>query len=59
MPFVQFYDDTQTKVVSLFGCPQDSEEHPNQAEIENTDPRYVTFYNSMTTYIQEGMITPE
>jgi hypothetical protein len=43
--YVQFSDETHTKIVSVFGGPQDPEVYPNQAEIEDTDQRYLDFFN--------------
>lgn len=40
---VQFTDANQTTVASVFGCPQDSGQYPNQAIILDTDPRYIAF----------------
>lgn len=45
---VQFSDSTQTKVVAVFGCPQDPLQHPNQGVIQDTDPRYMAFANPPT-----------
>lgn len=42
---VQFSDSDQTKIVSVFGCPQDPDVYPNQASIDFDDPRYRAFLN--------------
>ena len=57
--YVQFTDDENTTVKAIFGCHQNDDDCPNQSVISDSDPRYAAFYNSMPTYIQEGMITPE
>ncbi|WP_448647201.1 phage tail protein [Pseudomonas mohnii] len=42
--FVQFSDESQTKVISIFGCPQDEAVWPNQGEVDEDDPRYLAFH---------------
>lgn len=44
-------DETGTKVVSLFGGPQDPEVYPNLAEIEDDDPRYLAFMSPPPDYL--------
>ncbi len=41
--FVQFDDDKELKIVSVFGNPQDVETHPNQGSVEDDDARYLAF----------------
>lgn len=41
--FVQFSDDTHTRIVSVFANAQDPEIYPNQGEVEEDDPRYQAF----------------
>lgn len=41
--YVQFSDSAQTKIISVFSCPQDPAIYPNQAEVDATDERYVAF----------------
>lgn len=44
--FVQFSNDQKTEVVAIFANEQpDKEIYPNQGEIEDDDPRYLTFVN--------------
>ncbi len=40
---VQFKDSTQAVIIAAFAGPQDSTDYPNQAEIEETDARYLAF----------------
>lgn len=54
MPFVQFSDSTETKIVSVFACQQDSDEYPNQGEVDQNDARYLTFINPLGT--KNGML---
>jgi hypothetical protein len=47
--FVQFSDATETQVVAVFGSAQDAVAFPNQAEVDETDPRYQAFVNPAST----------
>jgi hypothetical protein len=51
--FVQFTNDKNTEIQSAFGGPQDPDAYPNQGEIEDSDPRYITFIESMTPSVTE------
>ena len=46
MKFVQFSDNTKSKIISVFGCEQDQEEYPNQELIDDNDQRYIDFVNA-------------
>jgi hypothetical protein len=41
--FVQFSDETEKKIISVFGCLQDENVWPNQGEVDENDPRYIAF----------------
>jgi hypothetical protein len=56
--YVQFTDTTETVVCSVYGCPQDPVEHPNQATIDSSDVRYQTFINPTSTF-QGGVAANE
>lgn len=43
MKYVQFSDSSESTIVSVFGNAQDVDEHPNQGEVEDDDPRYLAF----------------
>lgn len=43
--YVQFSDATETKIISVFTNPQDPEQYPNQGIIEDSDQRYIDFFN--------------
>lgn len=43
--FVQFADAKNKQVVSVFGGPQNEDDHPHQGEIEENDPRYLAYLN--------------
>lgn len=47
--YVQFSDATETKVIAIFGCAQDTDFYPNQGAIPATDPRYLEFINPAPT----------
>lgn len=53
--YVQFSDDTETEVISVFGCPQDETTSPNQGEVDDVDPRYIAF---ITPAITPGITSP-
>ncbi|MGA4125478.1 hypothetical protein ACI2VP_05330 [Ralstonia nicotianae] len=56
--FVQFADATGKTVVSVFGCQQDAEKYPNQAQVPSNDARYSAYYNALPSYSQTGLIAP-
>lgn len=41
--FVQFSDETSSRVVSVFSCAQDPQVHSHQGVIDDDDPRYLAF----------------
>ncbi|MEE3504822.1 tail fiber assembly protein [Pseudomonas sp. 10C3] len=43
--YVQFSDETETKIVSVFGGPQDPNVYPNQGEVDDTDQRYIDYFH--------------
>ena len=49
MQYVQFSDSQETKIVTVFGCPQDPVYWPNQGTVEDDDPRYLEFLNPQPT----------
>lgn len=55
---VQFQDSTSKVVISYFANPQDSGVCPNQGQIDASDPRYASFFNSLPADIRIGMPTP-
>jgi len=50
---VQFSDSNETKIISVFGSPQDAEVWPNQGEVEDTDQRYLDFVASLSPSVAE------
>ena len=41
--YVQFSDETEIEIVSVFCGPQDPKIHDNLGEVEEDDPRYLEF----------------
>lgn len=40
--FVQFDDEKEERILSIFDCPQDPAVWPNQGTVEADDPRYLS-----------------
>ena len=57
--YVQFSDETETTIITWFSSPQSSEWFDFLGEVEPSDPRYITFYDSLPSYASEGMPPPE
>lgn len=45
--FVQFSDETEAVIVSVFGAPQDDSIYPHQGKVDETDERYTRFMDSI------------
>ncbi|OWS76287.1 hypothetical protein CBW22_07440 [Pantoea sp. VS1] len=56
--YVQFSDEKQTLIVSIFSCAQDPEIWPNQGIVDESDPRYKDYWNGMDMLTRMGMPTP-
>lgn len=56
--YVQFSDDTETVIVSLFGNSQDPEYWPNQGTVTESDPRYKTYYDAMPEIVKQYWPAP-
>ncbi|WP_324880242.1 tail fiber assembly protein [Pseudomonas bohemica] len=46
--YVQFDDETQAKIITVFSEPQDPEFWPNQGEVDEADQRYIDFLSLLT-----------
>lgn len=46
--YVQFEDESETKIVSVFCGPQDPKVHLHQGVVEDDDPRYLVFKVAMS-----------
>lgn len=57
--YVQFSDETETVIQSVFANPQDPEIYPNQGEVDTSDERYRAFYNSLPLIIRNGLPEPD
>lgn len=55
---VQWVDADQTKILSVFGAPQDGDQYPNQDEVPSDDERYAAYYAALPPLIQSGLIEP-
>lgn len=55
---VQFSDSTEAVIITYFGGPQDPKVYSNLGTVENSDPRWKTFFDSFPPWIQVGMPTP-
>lgn len=47
MKHVQFKDTSNEVVIASFGCEQDPDVYPNLGVIQEDDPRYVAFLETM------------
>lgn len=56
--FVQFEDDSETVIISLFCCPQDPAVWPHQGEVVASDARYRTYYESQAESIRGALPVP-
>ena len=56
--YVQFTDENHVEIKAVFGCMQDESEYPNQALVELSDPRYLTFYNGIPALSQQFLPLP-
>ncbi|KLU21978.1 hypothetical protein EOS_33090 [Caballeronia mineralivorans PML1(12)] len=55
---VQFSDATEASVTSYFGCPQDPDLYPNQAEISASDARWKAYFEAQLASIQQYLPAP-
>jgi hypothetical protein len=55
---VQFSDSTETTIISYFSEPQSATTFPNQGQIEASDARWATYYNSLQSIIATGLPQP-
>lgn len=46
--YVQFKDESEAEIVSVFCGPQDPEVHSNQGVVDEDDPRYLAFKEAMS-----------
>lgn len=56
---VQFSDATESTIVSYFAGPQDPQVFPNQGQVDTSDSRWKTFFDSLPAYVQQYLPTPD
>ena len=56
--YVQFADDTEEVIISYFGSPNDPEVWPNQGTVEQSDPRWKTYWDAQPILIQRMLPLP-
>lgn len=57
--YVQFSDSKETAISSIFSCPQDPVLYFNQGEIDTSDDRYKSFFNSLPAVNQANLPSPD
>ncbi|KIS52222.1 hypothetical protein A8E25_30140 [Burkholderia cenocepacia] len=55
---VQFSDDTETSIISVFNCPQDPLAWPHQGQVSLDDPRYHAYFSSVPEALLAGLPEP-
>lgn len=58
MIYVQFSDEIEEEIVSVFSSEQSGSAYANFGTVEPTDPRYTAFYNSIPDESRDGLIRP-
>ncbi|MBN3813286.1 hypothetical protein, partial [Paraburkholderia sp. Ac-20347] len=56
---VQFSDSGEETVISCFGTPQDPVEWPNQGVLDSSDARWKAFYDTLPSWVQVTLPSPE
>ncbi|MFP1871898.1 hypothetical protein ACLEDV_08020 [Lonsdalea quercina] len=56
--YVQFSDDSESEIVSLFGNPQDEKYWPHQGTVDISDARYKAYYEKMPEIARENWPVP-
>ncbi len=49
--YVQFSDETESKIIAAFSSPQTPADYENYAEIDDSDERYIAFVASLETLV--------
>lgn len=55
---VQFFDSTEVVICSVFSCPQDPSVYANPGIVDDSDQRYVTYYNDLPDIVRAGLEPP-
>lgn len=53
---VQFTDNTETTICSVFSCPQDEIAYPNQGQILDTDARYESYILALPSALKINLL---
>ncbi|MFA3777891.1 hypothetical protein [Yersinia sp. 1652 StPb PI] len=56
--YVQFSNETETVIISWFCCQQSPEYYSFLGEVYANDPRYIAFYDSLPSFIRDGLPEP-
>lgn len=56
--FVQFADETETVIVSVFINAQDPALYPNQGVVTSSDARYKAYFDALPGLCQRGLVVP-
>lgn len=56
--YVQFSDSGEIVITALFSSPQDTADYPYQGVVEDSDPRYVVYWNTLADDIKSWWPTP-
>lgn len=56
--FVQFTDESETAIATIFSCPQNATEFPNQGQIVTSDSRYAAYYAALPSSIAARLPSP-
>ncbi|WP_427183517.1 hypothetical protein ACL598_16760 [Bordetella bronchialis] len=56
--YVQFSDESEQTIISMFSAEQDPSNYPNQATITTSDPRYLTYYSALPEFVQASLPSP-
>ena len=56
--YVQFTDETETKIIAYFVAPQDPVIWPNNGTVEQSDQRWHDYYYSQPEWAQAYLPTP-
>ena len=57
--YVQFLDESEEEIVSIFGSPQDEKFWPHQGTVDSSDSRYKDYYENMPEISREHLPNPE
>lgn len=55
---VQFSDNTSATIVSYFSVPQNVSVFANLGEVETSDPRWETYFNTLPASVQSSIPAP-